>query len=114
MANELLAVSNGEFTLSKTENENHYYFYRNDGGVLTAGTEREMIDMYRAYIMHEMVEGKITDNVNHRIYAEMSSDGKCIRLTICDIGKEPTNTNNSTVNQKQPNFLKRLFHKTLR
>lgn len=35
MANEFLAVTDGTFTLSETENKKQFYFYRNDKKVLT-------------------------------------------------------------------------------
>ena len=110
MANEFLAISDGTFTLSETENKNQFYFYRNDGNVLT-DIDREPMDLYQAYIMQKMMNGEITDMVMNNIYSEMSDDGKCIRLTICDIGEKPVKNTNSTVSNKQPNFLKRLFHK---
>ena len=110
MANEFLAVSDGTFTLSETENKNQFYFYRNDRGVLT-DIDREPIDLYHSYIMKKMMDGEITDMVMSNIYSETSRDGKCIRLTICDIGGEPEKSTNSTVKSKQPNFLNRLFHK---
>ena len=110
MANEFLAVSDGTFTLQETENKNQFYFYRNDGEVLT-DIDREPMDLYQAYIIRKMMNGEITDIVMNNIYSETSDDGKCIRLTICDIGEKPARNNNSTVSDKQPNFLKRLFHK---
>ena len=110
MANEFLAVSDGTFTLTETENKNQFYFYRNDGDVLT-DIDREPMDLYQAYIMQKMMSGEITEMVMNNIYSETSDDGKCIRLTICEIGEEPIRNTNSTVNQKKPNFLKRLFHK---
>ena len=113
MANEFLAVSDGTFTLSETENKNQFYFYRNDGEVLT-DIDREPMDLYHAYIMRKMMNGEITDIVMNNIYSETSDDGKCIRLTICDIGEKTAINNNSTVSDKQPNFLKRLFHKIFR
>lgn len=110
MANEFLAVSDGTFTLSETENKNQFYFYRNDGGVLT-DIDREPMDLYQAYIMRKMMNGEITDMVMNNIYSETSDDGKCIRLTICDIGEKPTSKSNSTVNEKKPNGFKRLLKK---
>ena len=110
MANEFLAVSDGTFTLQETENKNQFYFYRNDGEVLT-DIDREPMDLYQAYILRKMMNGEITDIVMNNIYSETSDDGKCIRLTICDIGEKPARNKNSTVSDKQPNFLKRLFHK---
>ena len=109
MANEFRAVSDGTFTLQETENKNQFYFYRNDGGGL-ADIDREPMDLYQAYIMQKMMSGEITNVVFNNIYSEISEDGKCIRLTISDIGEKPVHHNNSTVS-KQPSFLKRLFHK---
>ena len=110
MANEFRAVSDGTFTLQETENENQFYFYRNDGEVLT-DIDREPMDLYQAYIMKKMMDGEITDIVMNNIYSETSDDGKCIRLTICDIREKPTSKSNSTVKEKKPNFLKSLLKK---
>ena len=93
--------------------ENQFYFYRNDGNVLT-DIDREPMDLYQSYIMHKMMNGDITDVVINNICLETSDDGKCIRLTIYDIGKELAKNTNSTVSKKRPNFLERLFHKIFR
>lgn len=110
MANEFRTVSDGTFTLSETENKNQFYFYRNDGDVL-ADIGSEPMNLYHAYIMQKMMNGEITDMFINDIYLETSDDGKCIRLTICGIGEKIVRDNNSTVSEKPPNFLKRLFHK---
>lgn len=107
MANEFL---DGTYTLVETENSNQFYFYRNDEEVLT-DIDREPMDLYHAYIAKKMMNGEIKDMVMKNIRYETSTDGKCIRLTAYDIGEMTDNSNNSTVNQKQPGFLKRLFHK---
>lgn len=108
MANEfLLAVSNGTFTLQESENKNEFYFYRNDGDVLT-DIDREPMDLYHAYIMQKMMNGEITDIVMKDIYSEISADRKCMRLIITDMG------DNSIVKNKKPNFLNRLFQKKSR
>ena len=110
MANEFLSISDGTFTLSETENKNQFYFYRNDGNVLT-DIDREPMDLYQAYIMQKMMNGEITDMVMNNIYSERSDDGKCIRLTVCNIDEKPVKKINSNVSNKKPNFLKRLLHK---
>lgn len=110
MANEFLKVSDGTFTLSETENKNQLYFYRNDGEILT-DIDRQPMDLYQAYIMQKMMNGEITDVVMNNIYSEMSDDEKCIRLTICCIGKKTETNTNSNVRNKQPNFIKRVFYK---
>lgn len=109
MANEILKVSDGTFTLTETEVKNQFYFYRNDGEVLK-DIDREPMELYRAYIMNKMMNSEITEIVMNDIYSETSDDGKCIRLTVCEIGEKPTNNNNSTIS-KQPNLLQRLLHK---
>lgn len=110
MANEFLAISDGTFILSESENKNQFYFYRNDGGVLT-DIDREPIDLYTAYTIKKLMDGEIADMVMHNISLETSDDGKCIRLTVCDMGDKSKPNINSTVSNKRPNFLKRLFHK---
>ncbi len=110
MANEFLAISDGTFTLSETENKNQFYFYRNDGEVLS-NIGREPMDLYHAYIMRKMMNGEITEIVMNNIYSETSDDGKCIRLTISDVSKKTSSTNSTVNSAKKPNFFKRLFHK---
>lgn len=111
MANEFLVISDGTYTLSETENKNQFYFYRNDGAVLT-DRDSEPMDLYEVYIMQKMMNGEITtDAVMYNIHSEMSDDEKCIRLTIYDIGEEKVRNTSSTANNKHPNFLKRLFYK---
>ena len=109
MANEFITVSDGTFTLQETENKNQFYFYRNDGEVL-ADIDREPMDLYHAYVFQKMMNGEISGMVMHKVYSESSDDGKCIRLTISDIGEGLEHPNDSIVS-KQPSFLKRLFHK---
>lgn len=106
MADKLLTVSDGTFTLSETENKNIFYFYRNDGEILS-DIDMEPMDLYHAYIMQKMMDGEITKTVMNDVYSKTSKDGKCMLLTICKIGEKP----NSTISQKHPNFLKRIFHK---
>ena len=102
MENGVLTVTDGTFTLAETENKNQFYFYRNDGNVLT-GVDREPMDLYQTYIMQKMMNGEITDVVLNNIYSEKSTDEKCIRLTICNIGeklvkhKNPMSTTNSLI-----------------
>ena len=110
MANKYLSISDGTFILHETENKNQFYFYRNDGEVLT-DIDREPLELYQAYIMMKMLTGEITDDVKKNIYSEKSEDGKCIRLTIRDIDEKTVQYNDSSASNKNPNFLKRFFYK---
>ena len=110
MTNEFMAVSDGTYTLQETENKNQFYFYRNDGEVLT-DIDREPMDLYQAFVMQRMMSGEITDMVMSNIYSEISDDEKCIRLTISDISSGSIQDKDSAVREKKPNFLMRLFHK---
>lgn len=107
MENGVLAISDGTFTFSETKNKNQFYFFRNDGEVLT-DISREPVDFFQAYIAQKMMTGEITEIVMVNFLTEISEDGKCLRLTVSDIGEEP---NNSTANKKQPGFFARLLKK---
>lgn len=50
MANEFLAVTDGTFTLSETKNKNQFYFYRNDGEVLS-DIDGEPMDLYHVFYL---------------------------------------------------------------
>jgi len=109
MANNFYAISDGTYTLQESDNPNQFYFYRNDGKVLT-DIDREPMDLYHAYIMNKMMNGEITDMVMNNIYSQMSSDHTTIRLTISDIGEDPVPRESSASHEK-PSFWKRLFKK---
>ena len=110
MANEFFAVSDGTFTLLETKKKNQFYFYRNDGEVLI-GIDNEPMDLYQSYIMNKMASGEITGAVMNNICFETSNDGKCIRLTVYDIGEEPTKGKDLIESKKSPSFIKRLLDK---
>lgn len=122
MENEFWGVTDGTFTLQETEKENQFYFFRNDGGILT-DVGIEPVDFYHAYIMQKMMNGEIKGAVMGNIRMEMSEDETCMRLTICDfteiqendeqsVSEGSVGENEENIPQKQPeNFLKRLFHK---
>lgn len=109
MKKEFLTISDGTFVLSETENENQFLFYRNDVEVLS-DIDGEPVKLYHAYVMRKMINGEITEIVMKNIFSEISDDGKCMRLTMRDFGEKTR----VTVSQKQPNLLKRLFHKFFR
>lgn len=69
------------------------------------------MNLYQAYIMQKMMNGDITDIVMNDIYSAMSDDKKCLRLTIYDVGENPSENDNSITSKKQPNFFKKLFTK---
>ncbi len=111
MSKEYLTISDGTFTLSESENENKFYFYRNDRGVLT-DIDREYMDLYQSYITHKMINGEITGAVMSNICAEISDDEKVMRLTVCEFGEKPVEYVKAIVREdKRPNFIKRLFNK---
>ena len=104
MSKELLGFSNGEYTFTETEVENQFLFYRNDEKIL-GDVGHIPMEFYQHYIMNKMFNGEITEMVANNIRFETSTDGKCIRLTVTDIGEA------SEKKKRRPNFLKRLFWK---
>lgn len=101
-------LSNGEFTFAETDVKNQFYFYRNDGEVL-GEVDRLPMDFYQQYIMKKMMDGEITEMVMNNILFETSDDGKCIRLTVSDIGETPKAEEKPKT--KKSNFFKRIFKK---
>lgn len=104
MSKERMAFSDGEYTFAESEVKNQFFFFRNDGEVL-GGVGNIPMEFYQHYIMNKMFSGEITEMVANNICFETSTDGKCIRLTVSDIGEEPK------VNRKNRGFFKRLFGK---
>ena len=88
MAKELYVLSDGTFSLSETEVENLYLFYRNDGRVI-GDVGRIPMDFYQSYITNKMMNGEITEIVRKDIKFEPLYDGKFIRLTVSEMGESP-------------------------
>ncbi len=76
-------ISDGTFTLQESENENEFFFFRNDGQVLE-GIDDEPSAFYQAYIMQKMMNGEINGMVMSNLHWQMSTDGKVIRGTVED------------------------------
>ena len=76
-------ISDGIFTLQESENENEFFFFRNDGQVLE-GIDDEPSAFYQAYIMQKMMNGEINGMVMSNLHWQMSTDGKVIRGTVED------------------------------
>ena len=80
-------VSDGTFSLSETDVKNQFCFYRNDGGELTENGHEPM-DLYQAYIIHQMMNGKMNvEAVCQDIKYEMSDDRKVVRMIVRDTWK---------------------------
>ena len=110
MTKEFLTISDGTFTLQEGENKNEFYFYRNDGGVLT-DIDYQPMDLFHAYIMCKMNDADTDElSMSGRLYIQKSDSGKTIRLTFKEVDEKDIR-DDSIVNKKQPNFLKRLLHK---
>ena len=127
-----LSISNGTYTLSESDEEDRFYFYRNDEGDLT-GDEEEPMELFQAYMMRKFMEGELTDMVICNVRTELSTDNKCIRLTVEhpdvtveeDVDKmnlhitadEPEyfelRSSYHGKNDKKPGFLRRLFRKLI-
>lgn len=103
MSKELMAMSNGTFTLAESENPNVFYFYRNDNEVI-GDVGRIPMGFYQNYICKKMMDGEIKEMVMNDICFETSNDGKCIRLTISGIGE-------CKAKEKKSNFIKRFFNR---
>lgn len=97
MSNELKAMTDGTFT--ESEDPNVFYFYRNDREAI-GDVGRIPMDFYKTWICTKMFDDEITEMVLNNFCFETSDDGKYIRLTISETGK-----------QKKPNFFKKLFSK---
>lgn len=112
--NKVRAVSDGTYTLSETENENQFLFYRNDEGELGEITNEPM-DLFQAYIMNKMMFGEISGMAMYNFYCEISESGKYLRLTVSDMEvkseDDSEETSNPNTNKKHVSFLKRLFNK---
>ncbi len=79
---ELVAVSNGTYTIRKADRENEYYFYRNDGGVLY-DCEDVAMNIYREYVLRKSKENpNFIHNAYSRIYFETSEDERVMKLTV--------------------------------
>jgi hypothetical protein len=79
--NKFRFVSDGFFTLQETKDEKEFFFYRNDGDFL-GNIDKELIQLYQAFIAEKMFSGEITEAAADNILLEESGDGKSIKVII--------------------------------
>lgn len=85
MSKNFKAISDGTFILSETENKNQFYFYRNDGEILSDIEDGDLMRLYDKYMELKKKKGEIESSVIRSAYYEMSDDKRTIRLTVNDI-----------------------------
>lgn len=112
MPKELTVVTNGTYTLEETKEENQFYFFRNDHGVLKdVGTLP--LEMFSRYLIQKVKEGEINEVYDGEIYFELSTDGTVMRLTASEHTKPNLRIVKSEESQvpevTEPNFFKRVF-----
>ena len=105
-----MAISDGTYTFAESEDEKVFYLYRNDDEKL-GDVGRMPMEFYQAYLTNKMMSGGITKPVFGNLRFDTSTDDKIIRVTVIDYKELSEIDLDSTDDQKQPNFLKRLFQK---
>ena len=108
MANEIIAISDGFYTLAETKNEKQFCFFRNDGNVL-ANVNREPLELYQAYVMHKMMQNKNIKMVASNIHKEVSEDGRYMKITIYSVGEK--NPENKRHLKRKNSFLKKWLNR---
>lgn len=88
MAEKFNAIANETYVFIEGDEPNQFFFYRKDGEVL-GDVDHEPMDFYHAYIMQKMMDGEIDGMVANNILTEVSTDGKCMRITVKEIAKGP-------------------------
>ena len=105
MAKELKSVSNGIFTLAETGLENQFYFYRNDMEIV-GDAGRIPIELYKEYVIEEIINGKMDARIESKISCELSEDGIFLKITV-----DSNETKMQVESEKRGNFFRRVFKK---
>ena len=88
MAEKFNAITNDTYVFIEGDEPNQFFFYRKDGEVL-GDIEYEPMDFYHAWVMEKMMSGEIEGMVANNILTELSTDGKCVRITVKEISSGP-------------------------
>ena len=88
MAEKFNALENETYVFVEGDIPNQFFFWRKDGEVL-GDIEHEPMDFYHAWVMQKMVSGEIEGMVANNILTELSTDGKCMRITVKEIASGP-------------------------
>lgn len=85
MSKELQKLTNGQYTLTETENENQFLFFRNDNEVL-AYVGSEPLELFARYLIEKDKKGELRPNMEYKgsIAFEISYDHRKMRMTISD------------------------------
>lgn len=103
MEKKYMSITDEVYTFTESDQEDVFYFYRNDDGVIGENYDPKMImDFYRVYIFEKMTKSEnVPEMVCKDLEFTISDDGKAIRLIAKDTGKA----------KKEPNVIKRFFKK---
>ena len=88
MAKEFNAITDETYVFIEGDEPNQFFFYRKDGEVL-GEIEHEPMDFYHAWVMEKMMSGEIDGMIASNVLTELSTDGKCMRITVKEIAKGP-------------------------
>ena len=105
MSNEHQGITDGTYTLAEGDENNTFYFYRNDESVI-GDVGRLPVEFFETFITIKMMEGEITKPVVTNIRIQTSTDGKIIRIIL--LGSEKEQEENDSEPRKQ-NILKKIF-----
>lgn len=122
MSKGKIVFTDGTYTFAETGVKNEFYFYRNDRNVLGKMGKNEVMCFFSQYLLKKVEEGEIQDLYAGEINFEISTDGKCIKMTA--VGKPARRPNlrivktaegeelpDATEEQPKPNFFPRWFGK---
>lgn len=118
MTKELQKLTDDTFTFSETEEENQFYFFRNDHELL-GDVGSAPIVLFAQYLVEKDRKNELKKNKVYKgtICFEISNDHKVIRMTVSDNQKSKPDLHivRSCENQNMwsslKEFFKRIFKK---
>lgn len=112
MAQKLLELTNGVFTLKETEVESQLIFFRNDNEVLKNVGTNNIMELFSKYLLERFPEGRIQQSVyeckmRFEMRFEISTDGKIITMTVKN---KPNLQIVKSKDTTRPNIFKKLIN----
>lgn len=115
MSKELQKLTDDTYTFSETEEENQFYFFRNDHELL-GDVGSAPIVLFAQYLVEKDRKNELKKNKVYKgtICFEISNDHKVIRMTVSDNQKDlhiVRSGKNKDLWSSIKNFFKKIFKK---
>ena len=112
MSKDWNSLSDDVYTFVEGENENEFFFYRNDGEPLGEYLGRIPMDFCQAYLARKMMEENVTTLIARKVYFEKSADDKMMKITFSPMEEDAVEEKRNE-EEKKMNFFRRFLNRVI-